>query len=148
MHAVKVSFFGRCLWRGFARLLCCLAIFLAGAAGASAQSSATPLNSISQIGGRLAECWHAPQTGSPQIIEVTVRLRFSRNGAVTGEPRTAFIRADSVPGLREKINASIIAAIKACTPLSFTPSLGAAVAGRMLAIRFRSLPLSGKLRVI
>ncbi len=161
MHAVEVSFFGLQLGRNYpkpallskpaglaAGLLWCFAVFLAGAAGASAQSSAPPVNSINQIGGRIAQCWHAPQTGAPQIVEVSVRLRFSRKGAVMGEPRITYIRAATGPGSKESITASILAAVKACTPLPFTPSLGASIAGRMLAIRFRSLPLSGQQRLI
>jgi hypothetical protein len=81
-----------------------------------------------------------------QVIEVTVRLSFSSAGVPIGEPRVVYVSAPSEHGLREKIVASILAAVRACTPLPFTPSLGAAIAGRMLAIRFRSLPLSGPQR--
>ncbi len=133
--------------RAAAGFFCCLAVFLGGAGGASAQSSAPPLNSLDQIGGHIAQCWHVPQD-SPGIVEVTVRLRFSRKGAVIGEPRTAYIRAGSGAGLKERITSSILAAIKACTPLNFTPALGVAISGRMLAIRFRSLPLSGHQREV
>ena len=82
-----------------------------------------------------------------QILEVTVRLAFSRTGAVIGEPRVAYIRAPAQAGLHEKIAASVLAAIRACTPLPFTASLGAAIAGRILAIHIRSLPLSGRPRL-
>ena len=115
---------------------------------AFAQGDATPLNLPGQIGGRIAQCWKAPRTGSGQIIEVTVRLRFSSAGVVIGEPRTVYVHAPAEPGLRDKIAASILAAIKECTPLPFTPSLGAAITGRMLSIRFRSLPGAEKPQVI
>ncbi|MGB8738552.1 MAG: hypothetical protein WCD20_20915 [Rhodomicrobium sp.] len=148
MRAVEVSAPLPAPVRLAAGLLCWLAVFLSAAAAASAQSSAPRLNSIDQIGSRLAQCWHAPQTDAFQIVEVTVRIRFSREGTVMGEPRTTYIHAGSMPGLRAEINASILEAIKACTPLPFTHSLGAAIAGRMLAIRFRSVPLSGPQREI
>jgi len=134
--------------RACAGLLGCLAVLFACTGGAQAQGSAPPLNAVNQIGGRIAQCWHAPRTGAPQIIEVTVRLRFSREGALIGEPRAVYIHAAAEPGLREKITASIVAAVKACTPLPFTPSLGASIAGRMIVIRLRSLPASGQQQVI
>jgi hypothetical protein len=114
---------------------------------AAAQSGEPELHLPSQIGGRIARCWKAPQTQATQVIEVTVRLSFSSAGVPIGGPRVVYIRAPAEPGLREKIMASIFAAVKTCTPLPFTPSLGAAIAGRMLAIRFRSLPLSGPQRL-
>ncbi len=77
-----------------------------------------------------------------------MRLSFSSAGAVIGEPRVVYVRAPAEPGLREKIVASILAAVRDCTPLPFTPSLGAAIAGRMFAIRFRSLPVLGQQRAV
>ncbi len=108
--------------------------------------NAPPINLPGQIGERLAQCWQTPETEPPQIIEVTVRLSFSRAGAVIGKPRVTFIRAPAE--MRDRIANSILAAIKACTPLPFTAALGAAIAGRMFAIRFNSLPLSGRQRLI
>ncbi len=86
--------------------------------------------------------------GPSEAIEVTVRLSFSRAGAVIGEPRVTYVHSPATVGLREKIAASVLAAIKTCTPLPFTPALGAAIAGRMFSIRFRTLPDSGGRRVI
>ena len=77
-----------------------------------------------------------------------MRLSFSRSGTVIGEPRVTYIRAPAQAGLREKIVSSVLAAVKACTPLPFTPALGAAIAGRMFAIRLNSLPLTGHQRFI
>jgi hypothetical protein len=129
-----------------ALLFFCLVYFSCGSLEALAEASAPQVNLPSQIGERIVECWQAPQ--SDQVIEVTVRLSFSSAGAVIGEPRITYIRAPAGPGFREKIAASILAAIRACTPLPFTPSLGAAIAGRMFAIRFSSLTASGKRRAV
>ncbi|MGA7329362.1 MAG: hypothetical protein WBX25_33985 [Rhodomicrobium sp.] len=124
-------------------LLSCL---IAAAAGpAEAGSSSQPINSPREIGGRIAGRWTPPRT--VEMLEVTVRLSFSRTGAVIGEPRVTYIKAPDEGGLKEKIKTSVLAAIKACTPLPFTPSLGAAIAGHMLSIRIRSLPLSGRQRL-
>jgi hypothetical protein len=123
-------------------------IFAGRCQEAFAQTDIPSLNVPGQIGGRIAQCWRAPQTQVAQLIEVTVRLRFSSAGGVIGEPRVVHIRALAEPGLREKIVASILAAVRDCTPLSFTPSLGTVIAGRMFAIRFRSLPALGERRAV
>ena len=129
-----------------ALLLFCFIVFPGGCTEALAQADGPSLNLPGQIGGRIAQCWKVPRTQAAQVIEVTVRLSFSSAGAPIGEPRVVYVRALAEPGLREKIVASILAAVGACTPLPFTPSLGAAIAGRTLAIRLRSLPLSGPQR--
>ena len=128
-------------------LYVCLACAGGGCAASQSQMRA-PIGSLSQIGERLAQCWQAPQIEPPQIIEVTVRLSFSRTGAVIGQPRVVYIRAPAQAGLREKIAMSVLAAIKACTPLPFAPAFGASVAGRIFAIRLNSLPLTGRQRLI
>ena len=131
------------LW---AALLCCCLITASGNRVACANENAPPVNLPAQIGERIAQCWQAPQTDPPQVIEVTVRLSFSRTGTLIGEPRVVYVRAAKQAGLREKVVNSVIAAIKACTPLPFTPALGAAIAGRIFAIRLNSLPLTGRQR--
>jgi hypothetical protein len=123
------------------------ALAFAGGPGAFAESKLPAVSAPAEIGRHISQCWKAPRTDPPQVIEVTVRLSFSRTGAVIGEPRVVYIGAAAEAKLRGEIAASILAAIKACTPLPFTPSLGAAIAGRMFAIRFRSLPLSGRQRL-
>ena len=127
-----------------------LYVFLAcvgGSCQASQSQMRAPIGSLSQIGERIAQCWQAPQIDPPQILEVTVRLSFSRTGAVIGQPRVVYVRAPAQAGLREKIAMSVLAAIKACTPLPFAPALGASIAGRIFAIRLNSLPLTGRQRV-
>jgi len=129
-----------------AGILCCGLFTFSGSVVAIAKDEA-PINLPAEIGERISQCWHVPRTDPQQIIEVTVRLSFSRTGAVIGEPRISYVRAPVQAALKEHIAKSILAAIKACTPLPFTPALGAAIAGRVLAIRFNSLPLTGRQRL-
>jgi hypothetical protein len=119
-----------------------------GIRGIRAESNLSALTLPSEIAKRIAECWHAPQTEPPQIIEVTVRLSFTQFGAIFGEPRVTYISAPEISGLKEEVRKSALDAVKACTPLPFTPSLGAAIAGRIFSIRLRSAPSSGKRRLI
>jgi hypothetical protein len=70
--------------------------------------------------------------GAP--AEITLRLQFSKAGRVVGEPRVTYVAA---PGdERSKVIESMKAALKDCTPLRFTPRLGAGIAGYPFAIRF------------
>jgi hypothetical protein len=80
----------------------------------------------------LAACWRPPHNDD----QVTVRISFTRDGAVIGEPRIVFAqssggRADDAP-----LADSMMAAIRDCTPLHFSVRLGSAIAGVVLAIRF------------
>jgi hypothetical protein len=109
---------------------------------ALAQSASKPLTMPRHIGDRLAQCWSPPNSEPPELIEVKVRLRFSRDGALMGEPRVAYFQAPAPLG--EAVAASILNAVKACTPLAFAPALGGGIAGRMVAIRYRLLPAPGR----
>ena len=97
------------VWLSALLLLC---FFASTGTEALAQTDASPLNLPGQIGGRIAQCWKAPQTQAAQLIEVTVRLRFSSTGVVIGGARAVYVRAPAEPGLREKIVASILPAVK------------------------------------
>ena len=107
-----------------------------------------PLDLPGQIGGRIARCWKAPRTGAAQIVEVTVRLTFPAPALSSASRVSPMCVPPRRVACAKKIVAGILAAIKDCTPLPFTPSLGAAIAGLMLAIRFRSLPVSDKGRTV
>ncbi len=86
-----------------------------------------------QIAQRLARCWRPPaaQTAS----EATIRLSFSRSGAVIGEPRVTYLRPGEGTD-RAALRASILAAVDRCAPLRFTEGLGSAISGRPVTIRF------------
>jgi hypothetical protein len=51
-------------------------------------------------------------------------------------PRVTFASPDAPPAARDTYHDAIVAALERCTPLPFTRGLGAAVAGRPVAIRF------------
>ncbi len=84
-----------------------------------------------QIAEHLAACWQPPAEGS----EVTVRVSFSRNGAVIGKPRVTYVK----PGQgadRASVVGSLEQAFARCAPLRLSADLGSAIAGRPFAIRF------------
>lgn len=94
-----------------------------------------PIDTLSGVGRALRACWEAPP-GEPTGAEVTVRLAFRRDGSVLGEPRITFYRGAREREAGERFRASVVAALRRCTPLPLTPAFGAAVAGRPFSIRF------------
>ena len=91
-----------------------------------------PANLPGDVARSIAACWRPPHEGD----EITLRMSFRRDGTVFGKPRITYMK--SVGGLdgEAALATSIYAALAACEPLRFTPSLGAAIAGRTFLIRF------------
>ena len=87
------------------------------------------LNLPRDVAQRLAECWNPP---AGDDNEITVRVQFSRDGKVIGQPRVTYVKSTA----RDALVDSLRAAFADCAPLRFTPSLGAAIAGYPFAIRF------------
>ena len=93
------------------------------------------INLPREVSGKLSACWSPPSVEENELAEVTVRLSFNANGGVIGIPATPYLKAITEEK-RRALRESLLAAIKACTPLRFTPSLGRAIAGRIFAVRF------------
>lgn len=106
-------------------------------AGATVRASPdqAAINLPRDVPERLTRCWSPPPVAARRDTQVTVRLSFTRDGAVIGTPATPYLQAADEQA-RRALRASLLAAIKACTPMRFTQSLGRAIAGRIFAIRF------------
>ena len=103
---------------------------VARAQPAEAQS---PVTRVHGIATGLAACWRPPHDDD----QVTVRISFTREGAVIGEPWIVFVRSSGGRAADDAALAdSMMSAIRDCTPLHFSARLGAAIAGQVLAIRF------------
>ena len=87
---------------------------------------------VHEIATGLAACWHPPRNDD----QVTVRISFTREGGVIGEPIIVFVRSGGGRANDAALADSMMAAIHDCTPLHFSAQLGAAIAGQVLAIRF------------
>jgi hypothetical protein len=68
--------------------------------------------------------------------QVTVRLSFTREGAVIGEPRIVYAHSSGGAADDSVLARSMLTAIHDCTPLHFSARLGSAIAGQVLDIRF------------
>ena len=109
---------------------------LLGAAPATAQEQHPLLDRINEVGLAIRQCWKAPEgTGGS---EVTVTMSFRRSGEILGKPRITYSRLFGEMDAQRAFVSSVLAAISACTPLSFTEGLGGSIAGRPFAMRFVS----------
>jgi hypothetical protein len=82
-------------------------------------------------------CWRqAPRVLSNSGQEMTLRMSFNRRGEVIGKPQITFYRPGADPDARDPFVNSIQTAFQQCTPLPFSESLGAVIAGRPFTFRF------------
>lgn len=99
-------------------------------------SSVRRIDTIQEVFQALRACWRAPAGSGLSGQEITVRLSFKRNGEVLGKPRITYYKPGTQEDLREPFTRAVREAFERCTPLPFTESFGAAIAGRVFAIRF------------
>lgn len=99
------------------------------------QAFAVPatLNRFVEVGQALGRCFPVPAGFAWGSI--TLRVAFKRDGSVFGAPRVPYSDA-ATPEQKAELARSLLAGLKSCAPLPFSPSLGAAVAGEIFAIRF------------
>ncbi|HEY1783534.1 MAG TPA: hypothetical protein VGG79_24455 [Roseiarcus sp.] len=103
--------------------------------GAPASAAGAPPPLVAGVHGiatGIAACWRPPHSND----QVTVRLSFTRAGAVIDEPRIVFVRSSSGRAGDSALSRSMLKAIRDCTPLHFSGELGSAIAGQVLDIRF------------
>ncbi len=63
-------------------------------------------------------------------MRVTLRLAFTRDGAILGEPRFTFTTPGVPADVRATYQRAVVDMLSRCTPLPITKELGAAIAGR------------------
>lgn len=85
----------------------------------------------------LAACWEVPPgLARFERTEITARFALRRDGSVIGTPRVTFSTQQSDTRAYKILTEATLAAIRRCTPARITPALGAAIAGRPIALRF------------
>jgi len=107
-------------------------VALALGAAAQAGEAQSQVTRVHGIATGIAACWRPPHDDD----QVTVRVSFTRGGAVIGEPRIVFVRSSGGRAHDAALADSMMAAIRDCTPLRFSARLGSAIAGQVLDIRF------------
>ncbi|MGU3361735.1 hypothetical protein ACLBWX_15485 [Methylobacterium sp. M6A4_1b] len=96
-----------------------------------------PADTLRELYPVLAACWEVPEgLARFERTEITARFALRRDGTVIGTPRVTFSTQDSDTRAYRILTDATLAAIRRCTPARITPALGAAIAGRPIALRF------------
>ena len=99
------------------------------------------LNTIADIYAAVRACWKVPNISGP--TELTVRLSFTRDGKILGKARVTYENKTVPVENRLRFRIAVMNAFKRCTPFSFRPDLGDAVAGKPFNFHFKSNSGSG-----
>src|SRR3954447_3959014 len=118
------------LW--FAALLLWLAMMAAVAA------QPAQLDTLKDIFVRLHSCGSPPPLSQAEPIDITVVVSFNREGVILGHPKITYESEHASDNDRLKYRVAVMEALQRCTPLPFIEGLGGAVAGRPLAVPFRT----------
>jgi hypothetical protein len=112
-----------------------LTVHSRGTEGARAPEG--PVNSIRELYATLRACWQPPpKDEARRDMQMSVRLSFKRTGEVMGAPRVTYTASEADAETRRVYGQAIEAALARCTPMPFSKEMGAAIAGRPIAIRF------------
>ena len=104
----------------------------------SAHGQPARLDSIRDVFVKLHSCWKPPPRSRASPIDITVVVSFNRDGAIIGRPRITHESEHASDNDRLIHRVAVMEALQRCTPLPFTEALGGAIAGRPLAIPFRT----------
>ncbi len=92
-------------------------------------------NRLDEIGPLLSRCLRMPDYDVARPgMQITVRLAFTRDGAILGEPRFTFSTPGVSPEVRAAYQRAVVDMLNRCTPLPITKELGNAIAGRPFVI--------------
>ena len=88
-------------------------------------------NRLDEIGPLMARCLQMPPEYMARPgMRVTVRLSFTRDGEILGEPRFTFVTPGVPTEIRAAYQRAVVDMLDRCTPLPITKELGGAIAGR------------------
>jgi len=99
-------------------------------------AQARPIERLRDVFPAIRACWRLPSPSGPAGQQLTVRLSFKRSGELLGRPRITYAALGGDPDAQRHFTASVLAALQTCLPLPFSPSFGAAIAGRPFTFRF------------
>ncbi len=102
------------------------------------------LNTLIEVRDAIRGCWKWPPLAEVrQGMELTIRLSFKRNGEIFGA-RLTYETPNVSNDERRMYYGVLLEALKLCSPLPVSESLGAAIAGRPFSFRFKDTRREGK----
>ncbi len=114
-----------------------LAALSCGAGPGVAVAQEQGVGSLKEMFARLRGCWRAPElpVGSAGMV-ITVRLAFTRDGRILGQPRVTFETRDAPDDERLIYRIAVMQTLQRCVPMPFIHGMGEAVAGRPMTLKF------------
>jgi hypothetical protein len=95
-----------------------------------------PLNTLIDVRDAVLACWKwPPMSEVRQGMQLTIRLSFKRDGEIFGAKLT-YQSPNVSDEERRMYYGVLLQALKLCSPLPVSESLGAAIAGRPFMFRF------------
>jgi hypothetical protein len=105
--------------------------------GLNAARPGHELNNLKDIFTALRRCYQPPSIDHARPgMRMTVQFAYTRDGDIFGKPRIVYETQGATPEQQSAYRMAVAAALARCSPLPFSKSLGAAVAGRIFAIQF------------
>src|SRR5215469_2791114 len=99
------------------------------------------LHTIADIYAAIRACWKTVKISGP--TDLAVRLSFTRDGKILGKARVTYENRTIPTENRLRFRIAVMDTLRRCTPLSFSPDLGDAVAGKPFNFRFTGNSDSG-----
>lgn len=99
-------------------------------------NSSKPINTINEMFLALDACWQPPKGTAG--MSITLRFSLRRDGSLIGKPQTTYTKKIANDELSKAFVASVLQALDKALPLTFTESMGGAIAGRPIALLFVS----------
>ena len=127
------------MWRTFQQITLAALLGLPWFAGEAAaqEKAADTVSSVAQVVARLSKCFKPPQLPPDHPgLEIGFLVTFNRTGDILGKPRITYESEYASDNDRLLYRTALAEALQRCAPLPFTESLGNAVAGRPLRVKF------------
>jgi hypothetical protein len=100
------------------------------------ETRAARIDNVRQVFAAVRSCWRLTPRKEATGQQMTLRLSFKRSGDILGEPRITYYEGAPGSEASRDFTHAVGEAFRACIPLPFTESFGAAVAGRPFTFRF------------
>ena len=97
-----------------------------------------PANTLHDVFDKLFGCWKPPSVSAATPMDITVRFSFNRGGEILGKPRITYESATATDNDRLAYRIAVMEALQRCTPMPFTETMAAAIAGHPFAVQFRN----------
>ena len=96
------------------------------------------VNTLHEVFARLFSCWKPPSAAEATPMDITVMVSFNRSGAIMGHPRITYETPKATDSDRVAYRVAVMEALQRCSPMPFTEAMAGAIAGRPLAVQFRT----------